>query len=69
MSSWRKKLFILVLLALLVCSIVFWGTAASGCIIIGLILSSQFYVFSHYANKELAKEFQEEGKHVKGWRV
>ena len=68
MSSWRKALLGLILVALVVVLIVFWGTVASGCIIIGLILSAQFYLFSHYANKELAKEFQEEGKHVKGWR-
>ena len=68
MSSWRKKLFILVLLALLVCSIVFWGTMAGACCIIALIQSFQVFIYNKYASTDLAKTFQEDGRNVKGWR-
>lgn len=68
MSSWRKKLFVLILVALLVLTIVFWGTMAGGCCIIALIQSIQVYLFNYYASSDLAKTFEEEGKHVKGWR-
>lgn len=68
MSSWRKKLFGLILVALLVGTIVFWGTMAGGCCIIALIQSFQVYLFNRYASTDLAKTFQEDGKHVKGWR-
>ena len=68
MSSWRKKLFILVLLVLLVCSIVLWGTMAGACCIIALIQSFQVFIYNKYASTELAKTFQEDGQNVKGWR-
>ena len=68
MSSMRKKLFILILVALLIGTIVFWGTMAGACCIIALIQSFQVYIFNRYATNDLAKTFQEDGKHVKGWR-
>lgn len=68
MSSWRKKLFGLILVALVVSVIVFWGTVAGGCCLLALILGFQIYLFNDYASRDLAKTFQEEGEHVKGWR-
>lgn len=68
MSSWRKKLFVLILVALLVMTIVFWGTIAGACCIIILIQSFQVYLFNKYSSSDLAQTFQEDGKHVKGWR-
>lgn len=68
MSSWRKKLFILVLLILLVCSIVLWGTMVGACCIIALIQSIQVFIYNKYASTDLAKTFQEDGQNVKGWR-
>ena len=68
MSSWRKKLFIAILVTLLLLTILFWGTMVGGCSIIALILSVQVYMFSRYASSDLAKTFEKEGKHVKGWR-
>ena len=67
MPSWRKKLFALILLALLVMSIVFWGSLAGGCSILALILGIQAFLFNHYSSAELAKTFQEDGKNVEGW--
>ena len=68
MSSWRKKLFWVIILALLVLSIVFWGTLAGGVFVITLIQSFQVRLFSNYASSDLAKTFEKEGKNVKGWR-
>ena len=68
MSSWRKKLLILVIVALVVCAIVFWGTAAGVLCIFLLIQSFQIMIFTHVASNELAKQFQEDGEHVKGWK-
>lgn len=68
MPSWRKKLFGLILVALVVLAIVFWGTMAGVCFIIILIQSVQVYLFNNYASRDLAKTFEEEGEHVKGWR-
>lgn len=68
MSSWRKKLFIVILVALLIGTIVFWGTMAGGLCLITLIQSFQVFIFNKYASTDLAKTFQEEGKHVEGWR-
>jgi hypothetical protein len=56
------------MVALLVLTIVFWGTPAGACSIIVLIQSFQVYLYNHYASSELAKTFEEEGKHVEGWR-
>ena len=64
----EKKLFILVLLVLLVCSIVFWGTMGGACCIIALIQSFQVFIYNKYASTDLAKTFQEDGRNVKGWR-
>lgn len=68
MSSWRKTLFVLLLVALLVLTIVFWGTMAGACFVIALLQSFQVFVFNQYASGDLAKTFQEDGEHVKGWR-
>ena len=68
MSPWRKKLFGLILVVLLVLSIVFWGTMAGGCCLIALIQIPQVYMFNKYATSDLAKTFQEDGQNVKGWR-
>ena len=68
MSSWRKKLFGLIILALLVLTIVFWGTMAGACFVIILIKSVGVYVFNQYASSDLAETFQEDGEHVEGWR-
>lgn len=68
MSSWRKKLFVVILIALVVCAIAFWGTAAGGCCLLALIQSILIYLFGNFASSDLAKIFEEEGKHVKGWR-
>ena len=68
MSSWRKKLFVLILLALFVMTFVFWGTMFGVICVFSLIQSIQVFLFSSYASTDLAKTFQEDGKHVKGWR-
>lgn len=68
MSSWRKKLFGLIIVALVVLTIVFWGTMAGACFLIALIQSFQVYLFNSYASSDLAKTFEETGKNVKGWR-
>lgn len=63
-----KKLLILVILALLVCAIVFWGTAAGVFCIFLLMQSFQTMLFTRVASRDLAKQFQEDGEHVKGWK-
>lgn len=68
MHPWRKTLFGLILLALLVVTIVFWDTLAGACSLIVLIQSIQVYLYNHYASSELAKTFEEDGKNVEGWR-
>ena len=68
MSSWRKVLLGLIVTALLVLIVVFWGTMLGCCLIIASIQGIQFYAFKYCASRELAKTFQEEGKHVRGWR-
>ena len=68
MSSWRKKLLVLFIGALVVCAIVFWGTAAGVLCLILLIQSFQTMIFTHVSSSELAKQFQEDGEHVKGWK-
>jgi small basic protein len=68
MPTWRKWLFVLILVALLVLTIVFWGTMAGACFVIAFIQSFGVYVFNQYASSDLAKTFQEDGEHVKGWR-
>lgn len=69
MSSWRKKLFGLIALVLLICTIVFWGTLGGGCCLFALIQGTMFYLFSDVASRDLAKTFEEDGENVKGWRV
>ena len=68
MPTWRKWLFVLSLVALLVLTIVFWGTLAGGCFVIAFFQSFGVFVFNKYASSDLAKTFQEDGDHVKGWR-
>lgn len=68
MSSWRKTLFILILVALLIATIVFWGTMGGAICLVALIQSFQIFLYNKYASSELSKTFQEDGKNVKGWR-
>ena len=69
MSSLRKKILTIIFVALLVCIIVFWGTAAGGCCLLALIQGFMVYLFGDFASRDLAKTFEEDGEHVKGWRV
>ena len=69
MSSWRKKLLAFIFVTLLVCTLVFWGTIGGGLCLMCLIQGFLIYLTRDYASKELAKTFEEEGEHVKGWRV
>ena len=68
MPTWRKILFTLIIIALVVLTIVFWGTMAGACFLIVLIQSFQVFLFNKYGTSDLAKTFREDGKHVKGWR-
>lgn len=68
MSTWRKRLFALIVLALVVCIIVFWGTVIGGCCLFALILGFQVFLFNTFASTDLAKTFEESGLNVKGWR-
>ena len=68
MPTWRKVLCILILVTLLVLTIVFWGSMGGVCCVIILIQSIMTFLFNRYACSDLAKTFQEDGEHVKGWR-
>ena len=68
MPTWRKILFAGIIVALVVLSIVFWGTMAGACFLIILIQSFLVFLFNKYGSSDLAKTFQEDGKNVKGWR-
>ena len=68
MALWRKKLFGLILVALLIATIVFWGTIGGACCLIVLIQSIQIFLYNDYASSDLAKTFEEDGKNVEGWR-
>ena len=68
MPTWRKILFAVIIIALIILAIVFWGTMAGACFLIALIQSFQVFLFNKYGTSDLAKTFQEDGKHVKGWR-
>lgn len=68
MSSWRKKLFGLIVLALAVLTIVFWGQLIGGICLFILIQSLLIFMFNSYASRDLAKTFDENGENVKGWR-
>lgn len=67
MSSWRKTVLGLILVALVIASIVFWGTMGGACCLIALIQSIQIFLYNDYASSELAKTFEEDGKNVEGW--
>ena len=69
MSSRRKKIFTLIIVALLVCTVVFWGTAGGGLCLLSLVQGFLICLTRDFASSELAKTFEEEGEHVKGWRV
>ena len=68
MPTWRKILFTVIIIALIILTIVFWGTMAGACFLIVLIQSFQVFLFNKYGTSDLAKTFQEDGEHVKGWR-
>ena len=68
MSNWRKKLLIILAVALLVGTIAFWGTIVGGCCILVLIIGFQFYMFNSYASSDLAKTFEESGLNIRGWK-
>ena len=68
MSTWRKILFASIIIALIVLTIVFWGTMAGACFLIILIQSFQVFLFNRYASSDLSETFQEDGQNVKGWR-
>lgn len=68
MSTWRKRLFWLIVVTLVICTLVFWGTMAGGCYLLALVLGFQMFLFNNYASSDLAKTFEECGLNVRGWR-
>ena len=68
MPKWRKRLFFILVLAQLVVAIIFWGSVLSGILIFTCIQSFSVWLFGRYASNDLAKTFEETGKHVQGWR-
>lgn len=68
MSTWRKRLFWLIVVTLVICTLVLWGTMAGGCCLLALILGFQMFLFNNYASSDLAKTFEECGLNVRGWR-
>ena len=68
MSSWRKWLFILIVVTLVVMTIVFWGSVIGAVCVYTLIQSFMVFLFNRYARNELARLFQQDGKNVQGWR-
>ena len=56
------------MVALLIATIVFWGTIGGACCLIVLIQSIQIFLYNDYASSDLAKTFEEDGKNVEGWR-
>lgn len=67
MPLWRKRLFGVILVAMVVLSIVFWDTWVSCCCIMVLIQSVPVYAFNRYANMDLAEQF-DNGINVQGWQ-
>lgn len=68
MSTWKKWVLIILAVALLACTIIFWGTIFGGCCILVLIFGFQFFMFNTYASSDLAKTFEESGLNIRGWK-
>lgn len=68
MSTLRKRLFVIVVLVQVVLAIIFWGSILSGILMFTAMQSFSVWLYGRYASNDLAKTFEETGKHVKGWR-
>lgn len=60
---------IIILVALLVGTFVFWGSMFGVICIYSLIQSFPVFMLNKYTSGDLAKTFEEDGEHVKGWSV
>ena len=68
MPRWRKKLTVVIFLALAVLAFLFRNGLAGALFAYALIQGILLFLFRGYASSDLAETFQEDGKNVKGWR-
>lgn len=61
MPLWRKVLFGLILVGMVVLIILTWGSMASGCLALALIMSLPIYLFNRFANPDRENDFVDEG--------
>lgn len=60
MSKLQKILFAVLLLAIIVLIIIFWGTIFSGILVYMLIMALSGYVFNRFVNVDRKSEFAED---------
>ena len=68
MPAWRKKLTVIIFVALGVLAFLFRNSLAGALFAYALIQGLLLFLFRGYASSDLAETFQEDGKNVKGWR-
>ena len=64
----KEKTVTRILVALALLAILFRNSIAGPCFLFILIECLQYFLFNRFASSDLSKTFQEDGKHVKGWR-
>ena len=66
MRSIIKPILRIILVALIIVCIVFWGSMGSACILMALILGFPIFLFNRVADNDFKDEF-DRGKNVEGW--
>lgn len=67
MASWKNKLFLVIVLALVIVAYIFRDTMAAPCIIMALVQGVPLYVFKIYEDSDLKEQF-DDGKNIQGWQ-
>ena len=67
MRKYIKPILNVILLALIVLCIVFWGSMFSACVVTGLVLGFPIFLFNRVADNDYKEEF-DNGKNVEGWK-
>lgn len=60
MSTWKKIVLALVILASIVLIVVFWGSIFSICMIMGLVSAPGVYLYNRFLNTDEKSDFTED---------
>ena len=60
MSTWKKIALAVIIVALVISIVIFWGSLYSGCAVMALIMIPSVYLYNRFINTDRENEFSDD---------